>query len=319
MKHFIVTLSLIVLIITQSCDHENEKADEKSTQISTEKSVSSEQDNDVEPHEVCVLEGDGFIVSLDKNGKVVSRRGDKTTDYIDGIIKKGKDLLWENQNLRRFKVILKDGSSHIYDEGNPNEIVYENKMEIPHKETREEHIEKQNRLMKDPTLTANYNVLDTFQRKDNVVVLTKDNRLWYYNKATGHRAVFYSTNCVERVEWQSFEKGELLCVLKDGSENVVQVGAPFPITGTICHPYHKDPAYPSKVVIDDNAVRIRTCPEYVDECLLRDQDGKPVRLDKDTTLPYLGEVKGQSRKKSYYIVEYDGGVYYINQYYAYAE
>lgn len=319
MKHFIVTFCLIALVISQSCNNNEKRVNDYNFNSHTEKKYSSEHDIDVGLNEVSVLDGNGFIVSLNKNGEVVSRRGDRTTIYIDGFIKKGQEIFWENQNLGRFIVRLNDGSTHIFAEGNPNEIVEEKKLEVPHADTREEHKEKQNQLMKDPTLTADYNVLDTFQRADNVVVLTKDHRLWYYNRSTGHRAVFYYTNNIEYVEWKSFEEGKLLCHLLDGTEDVVQIGKPFPITGTKYHPYRKDPQFPSTVVIDANAVKLRTCPSFDDDCLLRDYDGNIVKLNKYTTLTYIDEVKGESRKDSFYMVEYDGDICYVNQYYAYAE
>lgn len=307
----------MAFVITPSCNNKNESKNDSSTK-NTEKSVSTGQDIEAEPTEVCVLEGNGFIVSLNKNGEVISRRDNKTTTYIDGKIQKGEDIFWENQDLGRFKVILSDGTTHTFDEGNTHEIVEEKKIEKPHKETRQEHNEKQGRLMKDPTLTADYNVLYTLEREDLVVVLTKDHRLWYYVKATGHRAVFYSTNIVESIEWQNFEEGKVLCHINDGTENVVDVGT-LPITGTKHNPYHKDPENPSWVIIDGKGVNVRICPSDDKECLLRNSDGSVVKLDKGTILPYISEVKGPSREKSYYIVEYDGGQYYINQYFAYAE
>ena len=317
MRYFLIIFTLIVLIMIQSC---NQKKD-----ISSNESIeeTSYQDAEFESDVVSVLDGDGFTISLNRDGKVVSRLGDKITVYVNGYTQKAQEIFWENQNIGRFKVRLNDGSIHIFDEGNPNEIVSENKSEIPHKETPEEHDEKhkekQNELMMDPTLTADYNVLDTLHREDFIVVLTKDHRLWYYNKTTGHRAVFYNNSTVESVEWKSFEEGKLLCHFNDGSVSTVQVGKAFPITGTKYHPYHKDPLYPSVVVIDANAVNVRTCPSFDKDCLLRNSDGSVVKLDKDTTLPYINEVKGKSRKDSFYEVEYDGSICYICQYYAYAE
>ena len=318
MRYFLTILSLIALLLIHSCNQNNDSTNNNRTQKNIEKDT-SDQDAEFESNEVIVLEGDGFTISQNRNGKVESRKGDKTTVYIDGYTQKAQEIFWEKQNIGRFKVRLNDGSIHIFDEGNPHEIIYEKKSEIPHKETPEEHKEKQKKLMKDPTLTADYNVLDTLQRNDNVVVLTKDHRLWYYNKNTGHRAVFYNNSTVESVEWKSFEAGELLCHFIDGTESVVQVGKAFPITGTKYHPYHKDPPYPSRVVIDANAVSVRTCPSLDKDCLLRNSDGSVVKLDKDTTLPYINEVKGKSRKDSFYEVEYDGDIYYVCQYHAYAE